>query len=515
MTRYRRAAVLFHVFLSSIVFAQVNPLQRGVQLFREENYVAALEQFQEAREAHPTDASISNFIGIIETKLGRIEDANADYEKAIRLDPALPGPRKNLGFNYLNAGQYERAEEQLKAALALDGSDAFPHYYLAILYLATSRDQEAILQIEPAGSLLENDPIAAFSMAKACFGSNAPAQGLKMIESLERHSSLSVAQEYELANLLNQKHMYAESAERFERAIEMQPAAWENKYNYALALLNAKQTTQAIPLLQHLTADRPKDATILSLLGSAYDAADNLPAALETYRKAIAADPQNPDRYLDCTQLLMDIDRYDDAIQVVQQGLQNVQDPYPLNIRLGAIEMMKGEFGKAREAFLAAIDKHPEIVMGHVALAQTYMKEGNNAEALTILADTRQKLPRDFVLEYAFGLLSAGQGNRDQAFQAFKNAEQMEPSVVEPHYQLGALYMEIQDWSRAKEELEQAVQLDPQRAAAYYQLSRTYARMGDLEKARETGEEASRLTQSQREESIKKQKTRLAEASPR
>ena len=75
--------------------------------------------------------------------------------------------------------------------------------------------------------------------------------------------------------------------------------------------------------------------------------------------------------------------------------------------------------------------------------------------------------------------------------------------------------MQTEDWSRAKEELEQAVQLDPQRAAAYYQLSRTYARMGDLEKAREMGEEASRLTQSQREETIKKQKTRLAEASPR
>ena len=27
--------------------------------------------------------------------------------------------------------------------------------------------------------------------------------------------------------------------------------------------------------------------------------------------------------------------------------------------------MMKGEVGKAREAFLAGIDKHPEIVMGH------------------------------------------------------------------------------------------------------------------------------------------------------
>ena len=59
----------------------------------------------------PADASLENFIGITETKLGRIDAANKDYETAIRLNPKLTDPHKNLAFNYLGKGLYELAEK--------------------------------------------------------------------------------------------------------------------------------------------------------------------------------------------------------------------------------------------------------------------------------------------------------------------------------------------------------------------------------------------------------------------
>ena len=132
-------------------------------------------------------------------------------------------PHKNLAFNYLGKEQYELAEKQLKTALALDSADPFVHYYSAILYLDTSRDQEAMIQIKPAESLLASDPIAALMAIKACLRSNAPEEALRLIQLLEQNSTLSVEQEYEIAELLNQKQMYAESAARFQRIVDMQP----------------------------------------------------------------------------------------------------------------------------------------------------------------------------------------------------------------------------------------------------------------------------------------------------
>jgi tetratricopeptide (TPR) repeat protein len=510
MTTHSRASVLVPFLFSLLVFAQQTPMQRGLELFRQEKYEAALQQFRDAHHLHPADASIENFIGIIETRLGRIDEANTDYEAAANIDPKLPGPAKNLGFNYLSAGRYELAEKRLKTALALDGTDPSVHYYLAILYLSTSRSQDAIPHIQPAQSLLENDPETGFLAVKAALQFNASPEALKLLEALERRSALSVMQEYAIANLLTEKQMYMDAVARFRKLAEMQPASWESKYNLAIALLKAKQPREALTLLVPLAAERPKDANITAMLASAYQSTSDYTLALQAYQRTIASDPKNPDRYLDCTQMLMDLNRFDEAADILQKGISNVQDAYALTVRMGAIEILRGNHEKARDRFHEAIMEHPDIALGYVALAQAYMKEGNNEEALKVLTEGRKNSARDFALEYVFGLVSSQLGQQKPAMEALKSAEELGPTVVEPHYQLGVLYMQMQQWDNAQEEFQRILQLDPHHAATYYQLSRTYAHTGDIEKANQMAKEAKVLTQTQQEEALKAEQLRLS-----
>jgi tetratricopeptide (TPR) repeat protein len=497
------------LLFTGVAFAQSDSMQRGLQLFQQQSYEAALVQFEQARRAHPGDASLVNFIGITETRLGRLEEANKDYEIAARLDPRLPGPHKNLGFNYLGKGQYDLAEKQLRTALALNAADPFVHYYLAIVYLSTARDAEALPHLQPAESLLGNDAATAFSAIAACLKLNADDEALQLIAILEAHASLSAQQEFQLAEMLNERQMYSASAARFRRIAEMQPGSWQNQYNLAIALVRARQVDQALPLLATLTAEHGADANLLSSVGSAYEAAGESSLALEAYRKAIAADPSNPDRYLDCTRLLMDLDRYDEAIALIRTGMTAVADEYPLTIRQGAIEMMRGNREAARVQYRNALAEHPAVALGYVALAQSYMKEGNDQEALRILTDGRATVGRDFALEYVYGLVSFQLGQQPQAMDAFKNAETLAPTVVEPHYQLGLLYMKLQQWPEAQKEFELVLKLDAHHAGAYYQLSRTYQRLGDTGKAQQMAKEASLLTKTQREEATKAQELRF------
>jgi tetratricopeptide (TPR) repeat protein len=504
----RRAIILAPLVLSLAALGQADSLQRGLELFRQEKYEAALQQFEEARRLQPGNASIDNFIGITETKLGRIDEANKDYETASRIDPKLAGPHTNLGFNYLSKKQYEAAEKQLRMALALDSADPFTHYYLAVLYLTTAREKEAIPHIEPATTLLENDPAAALLAIKACLAFHAPVEAWKLLDLVEQSSRLSAEQEYELAKVLDERQMYGESAARYRHIVEMQPSE-QNRYNLALALVKAKQTQQALPLLASLTAEHATDANMLSDVASAYESAGETSLALDTWQKAIAADPTNPDRYLDCTRLLIDLDRYQEATDIVQRGIPLVPDDYPLTIRLGAIEMMTGNHAQARESYRKAIAEHPGIALGYVAVAQSYMKEGNDDEALKVLTDARAAVPRDFALEYVFGLVSFQLGQQKQAMEALKNAEELQPTVVEPHYQLGLLYMKQQEWKDAQAEFEQVLKLDPNNAPTYYQLSRTYQRLGEGDKAQQMAKQASQLTKTQREDAIKTQQLRF------
>src|SRR5882757_4866652 len=137
--------------------AQNSHASAGVMYFRQGQYAKALEEFKQARDEHPKDAPIFNLLGITETKLGDLAQANVDYERAIAINPAFAAARKNLAVNLMTASRYAEAEDQLDAALKLDANDKFLHSYLASLYLATQRDRMAVAQIDAAQPLIDND----------------------------------------------------------------------------------------------------------------------------------------------------------------------------------------------------------------------------------------------------------------------------------------------------------------------------------------------------------------------
>lgn len=484
-------------------------MDRGIALFRQGNYGAALQEFQSAARIQPRNALIKNLIGITETKLGRIQQANMDYESAIRLSPNLEAPYKNLGFNYLNANDYTHAKVQLQKALALDKNDPFVHYYLALVYLKTSQDTAAIAHLKPAEPLIENDPDAAYSMAVACLRAGFPNDALPIIDAVEQRGGFTVDQEFQLAMLLRSKRIYSEPVKIFQHMREAQPTSWVARYDLAVALIQDSRPAEALPVLAPLALERPADERILDLLGNVYESVGKLPEALEAYKKAVAADPGNNDSYLDYTRLLMDVDRYDDAAALIQQGIRNSPDAYALEIRLGAIDLMRGENDAAQQSFQKAITEHPEIALGYVALAKAYMQVGKDKEAADMLSNARKKLARDFALEYVYGLVSEQIGNTEEAINALKNAEQMQPAIVEPHYQLGKLYMDAGDWEKARSELERVIMLAPTHAQAHYQLSRVYKQLGDMNKAREMQTRADELMNAERNAALAAERKRL------
>jgi tetratricopeptide (TPR) repeat protein len=509
MIARRQIGILLLVLSCVLASAQSTSLQRGATFFQQGDYEAALRELKAASLQRPNDASVHNIIGITETKLGRIDEANLEYKTASRLDPTLTGPDKNLGFNYLNRAQYELAETSLQAALALDPTDPFVHYYLSILYLSTSQDTKAVSHISAAQNPLGNDATNGMMAVKLCLKSGHPEEALHIVRLLENELLLSFAQEYEAANLVSNSGRYVEAVPLFRRLVQRQPTSWENKYNLAITLLKAKQPAEAQSLLIRLASERARDANILGMLGSAYDLDGKPILAVKAYQDAIAVDRGNPDRYLDCTRVMVDLNQFDEAAILLQRGLAEVSDPFPLLIRIGAIEIIQGHFDKSRVSFNEAVREHPNIALGYVALAQTYMKEGNDERAISVLRDGRGKVDKDFALEYVLGLTSFEMGQQSDALEALKNSEELGPDVVEPHYQLGMLYMQQNKWSDAQGEFESVLRLDPHHAASFYQLSRTYKRMGNTGKAKEMATEASLLTRTQREEAIKTEQLRF------
>src|SRR4029077_3213062 len=98
------------IAVASSLSAQPTALDEGVRLIREGRFDQALVKLEQAHSIAPGNATIENLLGITETKLGHVENANNRFNEAIRLDPSQAAPHRNLGFNLLNSKDYVHAE---------------------------------------------------------------------------------------------------------------------------------------------------------------------------------------------------------------------------------------------------------------------------------------------------------------------------------------------------------------------------------------------------------------------
>jgi len=507
------APVLVAAACCALLSAQSTALDEGVQLIREGRFDEALVKLDQAHRIAPRNSIIENLMGIAETNLGHIEDANSHYGNAIRLDQTQAAPHRNLGFNLLNAKEYRRAEPELREASRLDANDRFSHLYLLLLALATGRDALALEEATSAGQLVDSDSEASAGLIEAMIRMGLVDEASTRIERMENANQLLGAREYSIALLLAQRAHYTMAVRCFRRIATLDPS-WEDRYNLALALVYDGQAAEASTLLAALHKQRPGNADVLMFQGSAFELQRKIPEALDAYRAAMLADPSNPDRTLDYTRLLMDMDRYDEAIQIIQTGMAETSVTAPLQLRLGAVEMVKGNYAAARDAFHAALVTDSQLDAAYIGLAQSYAREANDAEALHVLEGAREKLPGRYLLEYYFGLLASRSGREQEALLALQKATQLEPSSPDALFELGKLYASQENWPEARLALEHVVELNPQLVPAHYQLVRIYAHLGLNAKAELEAAQTHTLVDTQRDEALRKQRERAASFQP-
>lgn len=96
----------------------------GVELLEEERVEEAIAEFQKAVELNQENASARLNLAYTYDRQGRIEEAMAEYRKAIELEPGNLHAHNNLGVLYDKKGFYDEAIAEFEKALQIDPSDA-------------------------------------------------------------------------------------------------------------------------------------------------------------------------------------------------------------------------------------------------------------------------------------------------------------------------------------------------------------------------------------------------------
>ena len=91
-----------------------------VYYYGDNNYDAALKEFEIAQRGLPNESEVYLAIGAIQRRQGKWAESTANLEKAASLNPKDTWPLQNLSFNYQMLRDFRKANQTIDRALALD-----------------------------------------------------------------------------------------------------------------------------------------------------------------------------------------------------------------------------------------------------------------------------------------------------------------------------------------------------------------------------------------------------------
>jgi len=108
--------------------------------YGDNNYDAALREFEIAQRGLPNESDAYLAIGAIQRRQGKWAESTANLEKAVSLNPKEIWPLQNLTFNYAMLRNYDAANKTIDRALALDPNALEPLEVKSKLAIAEKGD---------------------------------------------------------------------------------------------------------------------------------------------------------------------------------------------------------------------------------------------------------------------------------------------------------------------------------------------------------------------------------------
>jgi serine/threonine protein kinase/tetratricopeptide (TPR) repeat protein len=132
------------------------------------NYDAALAELEVARKRLPNDCRVFELVGLIQNRRGKFEEALAELEHAMELDPRNVYRLEQITNSYWSLRRYPEAREVCDRALAIEPNNVQARIFRADLDLAWKADTRAMHQV--IESLRDNNPRAIHEIADSWVG---------------------------------------------------------------------------------------------------------------------------------------------------------------------------------------------------------------------------------------------------------------------------------------------------------------------------------------------------------
>ena len=175
---------------------------------------------------------------------------------------------------------------------------------------------------------------------------------------------------------------------------------------------------------------------------------------------------------------------YDEALEVLREGLRHHPDSALLHVGLGYVRIAREEYAWARMSFEQALELDPEYEDAWVGLGETLLKFGRMDDALQCFATVDEMgLSEDLELGLTMGRALYREGLFADARHRFTTLAAAHPEAAEVAAARGYTLHALGDDVGARRELRRALRLDGELHEARIYLSHLLHDRGDMEGA--------------------------------
>ncbi len=303
---------------------------RGVAHWRERRYDQALADFETSISLNPDYAPVYNNRGNVLIQIGRSEDAIKDFTRAIELAPAYGAAFNNRGNAYLALGRIAEADADLRKAAKLLPSSAAP---------LNGRGKAAAARALPFTSL--------------------------------RYLNRAI--------LLNRNY----------------PSAYRNR---AAAHIEVRHYEDALSDLEQVAATSDGDERLLMLRGRVHAKVGNHKAAVQDFSAALEIAQENGEAYAGRGLAQLERGQIEDALSDCDMAVTFAPDHAPAYLCRARAYLSLGQPVMVSTALSKAIELSPDMAEAYVVRARLAEEAGDSEMAIT---DYRKALSLDPLLEQA------------------------------------------------------------------------------------------------------------------
>ncbi len=437
---YQKASELFEMALRSepknIKFVE----GRIRSMIGASKFGAALKALSEAAASYPGNPVIAFLQGRISHKIGNFEEAENNYQRAMKGEPLQWEPYFHLGELYIKTKRFEEAQSLLNMALEKAPKRTEPYAGRGDYFFEVGKLDEAKLNYHKA---LEIDPEYAAAHA-----------GLAQVLSVEKQWD-EARKEYEIAASLD-SHL---------------PKLFSN---YGKLLWDMQDWNSAEQVLEKAKELDIKDSEATWRLGAVYFKLGKLQQGLVQVDAAIILEPKSaPARYYKAL-IHYRRNEINQAIDAIKSALErDSQDPeyYYWN---GMIMHRALRTNEAIQSFQQALKLKPDYAEAMESLGKVYQELRNFPTAIVYLEKASRTNPKDVRLTLSVSDSLFSMRKFDKAIPRYLEVFKLDSSQVGVFFKIGRCYGEKGNLSQAIEWYAKAVRNDPQAKEAWRLMGYAY-----------------------------------------